>query len=226
MVTTRKIEVALPPLENGDRLTRDEFEARYAAMPDLKKAELIEGVVYLASPVRVNHHSQPHGTLNSWLGVYHLLTPGVMICDNSTVRMDEENEPQPDTLVRIEQGGSSRITSDDYLEGAPELAIEVAGSSAAYDFHDKMEVYRRNGVQEYIIWNSRERSLSWFALRSDEYIALEPDESGIIRSQVFPGLWLNVDAFVAGDLALVYKTLQNGIADESHKAFVSKLSQN
>ena len=154
-----------------------------------------------------------------------MLTPGVMVCDNTTVRLDDDNEPQPDTLLRIEQGGSSLITSDDYIEGAPELAIEIAGSSASYDLHDKKEAYRRNGVQEYIVWNSGERSLSWFALQSNEYITLEPDESGIIRSQVFPGLWLNVEAFVAGDLTTVYQTLQSGIADEAHQRFVEKLHQ-
>ena len=45
-------DTATLPLENGDRLTRAEFERRYAAMPRLKKAELIEGIVYVPSPVR------------------------------------------------------------------------------------------------------------------------------------------------------------------------------
>lgn len=148
-----------------------------------------------------------------------------MICDNATVRLDDENEPQPDTLLRIETGGSSWIAQDDYLEGAPELAIEVAGSSASYDLHDKKEAYRRNGVQEYIVWNSGARSLSWFKLCSDQYVLLDSDSSGIICSEVFPGLWLDVEAFVAGDLQRVYETLQIGIASEPHQAFVSKLAR-
>ena len=39
------------PLEHGDHLTREEFERRYEAMPHVRKAELIEGVVYMPSPV-------------------------------------------------------------------------------------------------------------------------------------------------------------------------------
>ena len=226
MIAIRETKVAIPPLENGDRLTRDEFEVRYAAMPELKKAELIDGVVYLASSVRVNQHGVPHSDLITWLGTYRIFTPGVMVCDNSTVRLMGDNEPQPDALMRLDdsKGGKSRITEDDYIEGPPELALEIAGSSASYDLHDKKEAYRRNGVQEYIVWNSGARSLSWFALRSDAYIALEPDESGIIRSQVFPGLWLNVKAFVANDLTQVYETLQIGLADESHQDFIKKLN--
>ena len=227
MVTTRKIEVALPPLENGDRLTRNEFEARYSAMPELKKAELIEGVVYLASPVRANNHSGPHGDLITWLGTYRVFTPGVTINDNATVRLSDLNEPQPDALMRVaaEKGGSSRITEDDYIEGPPELALEIAGSSAAYDLHDKKRVYKRYGIQEYIVWNSNERTILWFELRSGEYVPLKPDESGIVKSRIFPGLWLNVDAFVADDLIQVYETLQLGLTDASHRAFVEKLKQ-
>lgn len=226
MIATRITEVTTPPLENGDRLTREEFEIRYTAMPGLKKAELIEGVVYLASPVRVKQHGVPHSDLITWLGTYRIFTPGIMVCDNSTVRLMGDNEPQPDALMRIAdgKGGSSRITEDDYIEGPPELALEIAGSSAAYDLHDKKETYRRNGVQEYIVWNSGARSLSWFKLCSDEYVALGSDSSGIICSEVFPGLWLNVEAFVAGDLPRVYETLQTGIASEPHQAFVSQLA--
>ncbi len=93
----------LPLLENGDRLTRPEFERRYHAMPYLKKAELVEGVVYRPSPVRARKHGQPHSTLVGWLMVYSALTPGVMVCDNTTVRLDADNEPQPDALLRIDE---------------------------------------------------------------------------------------------------------------------------
>lgn len=227
MVTTSKVRSAVLPLESGDRLTRHEFEIRYAAMPDLKKAELIEGVVYLASPVRVVKHSKPHSALNTWLGVYWTLTPGVMVCDNTTVRLDTDNEPQPDILLRIDEdkGGQSRISSDDYIEGAPELVVEIAGSSASYDLYDKKTVYRRNGVREYIVWNAGEQAIAWFSLQSGRYIESAPDELGIIRSQVFPGLWLDVNAFVEGNLMRVYETLQRGLSDPSHQEFVSKLTR-
>ena len=122
--TTAKPHVArqsgVPPLENGDRLTRDEFERRYAAMPHLKKAELIEGVVYVPSPVRHRHHGAPHAHLIGWLGQYAAGTPGVEVSDNSTVRLDLDNEPQPDALLLIDPacGGQTRFSTDDYIEGS------------------------------------------------------------------------------------------------------------
>src|SRR2546427_3449968 len=90
-----KMPTELPPLEGGDRLTRSEFERRYDAMPQLKKAELIEGVVYMPSPVRCKSHGQPHGQIMSWVGVYSAATPGVDFADNATLRLDPDNEPQP-----------------------------------------------------------------------------------------------------------------------------------
>lgn len=107
----------VPPLESGDRLTRAEFERRYEAMPNLKKVELIEGVVYIASPVRVNQHAHPHAALVTWLGVYQAATPGTQVGDNSTVRLDIDNEPQPDAFLRLlpEYGGQSRTSEDGYV---------------------------------------------------------------------------------------------------------------
>ena len=124
----------LPPLESGDRLSRSEFERRYSDMPHVKKAELIEGVVYVSSPVRIIH-SQPHANIITWLGVYSAATPGIRCYDNPTVRLDRDNEPQPDAVLRLETGGTSHISADGYLEGPPELVVEVAASSASYDLH-------------------------------------------------------------------------------------------
>lgn len=214
--------VILPPLENGDRLTRAEFERRYTAMPQVKKAELIEGIVYMSSPVRVIH-SQPHGSIMGWLWVYSAATPGVGAHDNPTVRLDADNEPQPDSVLRIEQGGQSSISEDDYIEGAPELAIEIAASSASYDLHDKLRVYRRNGVREYIVWRTYTQQIDWFYLEEGEYKSLLPDEAGIIRSRQFPGLWLAVDRLLAGDLATVLQVLQQGIATPEHLAFIDRV---
>ena len=114
------------PLENGDRLTRLEFERRYTAMPKLKKAELIEGIVYMGSPVRAKSHGQPHAAIMAMLSAYWIATPGVSLLDNATVRLDLDNEPQPDALLRIESGGRSIVSDDDYVEGAPELIVEIA----------------------------------------------------------------------------------------------------
>jgi Uma2 family endonuclease len=216
----------VPFLENGDRLSRQEFERRYQRMPQLKKAELIEGVVYMSSPLRYRSHSQPHGMIMTWLGVYESSTPGVEFGDNPTVRLDIDNEPQPDAILRISEdcGGQSYISSDDYIIGAPELVIEIAASSASIDTHDKLRVYRRNGVKEYIIWQVYERKIDWLFWQNGEYIPLIADKQGVIRSQIFPGLELAVNAILQGDLAEVLSQLQKGIETEKHQNFVEELA--
>lgn len=220
------IAVQLLPLENGDRLTRREFERRYAAMPDIKKAELIEGVVYMASPVRLSRHGKPHARIMAWLGAYWAATPGIDLADNTSVRLDMDNEPQPDALLRLEPsaGGQSRVSDDDYVEGAPEFIAEVAASSASYDLRDKLRIYRRNQVQEYLVWQIYENRLDWFRLREGEYVRLEPDAAGVVRSEVFPGLWLSVPALLAGDLAAVLSVQQQGLATPEHAAYAAYIA--
>ena len=227
--TTAKPPVArqsgVPPLENGDRLTRDEFERRYEAMPHIKKAELIEGVVYVPSPVRYRHHGAPHAHLITWLGQYAAGTPGVEVSDNSTVRLDLDNEPQPDALLLIDPtcGGQTRFSSDDYIEGSPELVAEVASSSVSYDLHAKLHAYRRNGVREYIVWRVLEQAIDWFVLRAGQYERLPVDASGLLRSAVFPGLWLDPEALVRSDLATVLAVVQQGLGSPEHATFVARL---
>jgi Uma2 family endonuclease len=213
----------IPPLESGDRLTRAEFERRYTAMPNLKKAELIAGVVYVASPLRYRGHGQPHLLINTWLGTYCAATPGVAAADTPTVRLDADNEPQPDAILRLERGGQSSVSADDYLEGAPELIVEIAASSASYDLHDKLRVYCRHQVQEYIVWQTYSQQLDWFYLNNGAYQPLIAS-AGVYQSQQFPGLWLAADALLAGDLATVLSTVQQGIATQAHQTFVSRLS--
>ncbi len=201
----------IPPLENGDHLTLAEFEHRYSAMPHLKKAELIEGIVYMASPLRIRQHGNPHSSIIGWLMVYQAYTPGVQLGDNCTVRLDADNEPQPDALLRIETDGQSTISEDGYVEGAPELIAEIAASTVSIDVHDKLKVYRRNQVQEYIVWRVDDQELDWFRLVEGKYIQLIANKKGIISSEVFPGLWLDKQALLTGDLAKVLAVLQQGL---------------
>ena len=163
----RPIYDPIPILENGDRLTRAEFERRYEAMPELKKAELIEGVVYMPSPVRHHHHGIPHSHMVIWLGLYKVRTPGLVISDNSTVRLDLDNEPQPDVQLLVDPalGGQTTVSDDDYVEGAPELVVEVASSSASYDLGTKKDAFCRNGVREYVVWRVLDGEIDWFVLR-------------------------------------------------------------
>ncbi|CAG0946995.1 hypothetical protein ANRL1_03532 [Anaerolineae bacterium] len=214
----------MPPLESGDHLTRAEFERRYEADPAIKKAELVEGVVYMPSPVSAIH-SETHADVIGWLSVYCAGTQGVKLHDNATVHLDTDNEVQPDALLRLETGGRSRIGADGYIEGAPELIVEIAASSAAIDLHAKKNVYRRNGVQEYIVWQVYDERIDWFELRDDEYKPMTPDENGIVHCHIFPGLWLDVNVLMDGNLAQVLSELQKGLASEEHIKFAEKLAQ-
>jgi Uma2 family endonuclease len=213
-----------PPLRSGDRLSQAEFERRYEASPHIR-AELIEGVVYMASPIRYRHHSYPHIHMGGWLVAYEASTPGTEAGGNSTTRLDLENEPEPDALLRLEPacGGQSTVSADDYLEGAPELIVEVAASSTSYDLRTKRRVYARNGVREYIVVQMVERRVDWFALREGIYEPLAPDEAGILRSEIFPGLWLRPAAIWAGDAAALLATLQEGLSSPEHATFVATL---
>ncbi|MEX0782826.1 MAG: Uma2 family endonuclease [Dehalococcoidia bacterium] len=191
------------PLEPGDRMTRAEFHRRYLEHPEIRKAELIEGVVYLPSPVRIDQHGRPHGLMTRWLSVYCEAHPEVEFVPETTMELDNDNEPQPDIMVRYIEGGSSRQTAGGYVAGAPELVIEIAASSRAYDMHDKLRAYRRNGVQEYIVWQVLEERIVWFELRNGEYVPLAADASGVIHSRVLPDLRLALDSMLSGDIATV-----------------------
>jgi Uma2 family endonuclease len=176
----------------------------------------------MASPVRVIH-GQPHACIMTWLGVYYAATPGTQLADNTTVRLDTDNEPQPDALLRIE-GGQSRIDDDGYIEGAPELIVEIAASTASYDLREKLQVYRRNGVREYVVWQVSDRIIDWFSLRDGEYIKLQSDEQNIIKSEVFPGLWLKINFLLEYNLAQVIQTVQQGLATKEHQDFIAKIT--
>jgi Uma2 family endonuclease len=221
------LALQIPFLENGDRLTRKEFERRYHAMPRLKKAELIEGTVFMPSPLHFERHAKPHALVIGWLAAYWAATPGIELADNATLRLDADNEFQPDALLRLPEraGGRSRVSRDDYLEGAPELIVEVAATSASHDLHDKRKVYRRNGVREYLVWLVRDGRALWFVLEDDEYQPLQPGTDGLARSRIFPGLALNVQALLDGDLARVLADQQRCLGAEEHRRFVAALRQ-
>lgn len=217
---------AIPQLESGDHLTRDEFERRYAAMPGQVKAELIGGRVYVASPSRYPQHGGPQFDLILWLGTYRLATPGVEGADNTTVRLDDENEPRPDGVLFISAdcGGQCRIDDEGYIIGAPEFIAEVASSSASYDLHDKLEVYRAAGVQEYVVWRVTDQAIDWFAREDDKFVRLEADKQGTICSRVLPGLWLDGMAMLRREMPAVMACLQQGLATADHADFVRRLA--
>lgn len=218
--------VFIAPLENGDRLSRAEFERRYAAMPETCKAELIEGIVCMsAAALRFKSHGQPHSFLNAWLATYQVFTDFTMVADAPTVRLDSINEPQPDLALVIDAsyGGQTQLSEDDYLEGAPELLAEIAASTVSIDLGSKKTSYERNGVKEYLVWRVLDRQIDWFCLQNGKYVDLLADDDGITRSEVFPGLWLDRSALIQGDMKQVLAILQTGIASQAHDEFVRNL---
>ena len=217
----------IPRLESGDRLSADEYMRRYEAMPGTR-AELVEGVVYVSSPVSMPH-GDSHIDLSIWAGTYRVYTPGVGAGADATVLLDPDNTPQPDVHVRIlpESGGRIRVSEGErkFIVGAPEMTIEVAASSVSYDLHDKMESYRRNEVWEYLVWRVEDEQIDWFALRDGQYARIEPDADGLLKSAFFPGLWLDADAALGGDMPRVLQALNLGLASPEHAAFVARLAE-
>ncbi|NET70729.1 MAG: Uma2 family endonuclease [Sphaerospermopsis sp. SIO1G2] len=221
-----KIPFSPPLLTNGDKLSCYEFERRYNKTPEVKKAELIEGIVYIMpAALRFRSHGQPHARITGWLFSYEAITPGVELAVEPTVRLDLDNELQPDAVLIItpEAGGQTRISEDDYIEGAPELVVEIAASSTAIDLHGKKQAYRRNGVKEYIVWQVLDQKLTWFYLEKGEYLELKPDENGILKSRVFPGLWLAVDELLTENMSEVLQVLQSGLQSDEYATFINKL---
>src|SRR5437762_2246085 len=217
----------LPLLQNGDHLSASEFLRRYEAMPEVKKAELIDGVVYMASPVRVEQHGEPDGLIQGWLRNYAVATPGVKHAINSTTRLGPDDVPQPDGLLRIapECGGQARLDPKGYLQGAPELVVEIAASSASLDVREKLASYRRAGVREYVVWRTEDDAVDWWVLEEDEYRPLPASSDGVLRSRVFPGLWLDLQALLAGNGPKIMAKLQEGLDSPEHAAFKAELQK-
>jgi Uma2 family endonuclease len=213
------------PLREGERMNAVEFFRRYSAMPHIKKAELINGVVRMGSPVRHQRHASPHLWLGQWLGHYLTMTPGLFGGDNGTILLGDDDQPQPDLYLGIAGGGICRQTDEDYLEGAPELVAEVSASSLDRDTGERLEMYRSFGVQEYLVWRVEEGDFLWHRLREGVYELLPMDEAGVIRSEVFPGLWLDTRAMLEGRGPDLFATLQRGMASEEYRAFAASLGR-
>jgi Uma2 family endonuclease len=215
----------IPPLEPGDHLTREEFERRFDVTPGLKKAELIEGIVYMAPPVKIGSQSRPQMILVSWAGAYWAGTPGVSGGDNPSLRLDSDNMPQPDVMLYVEPSYAGRVRiEDDYIVGGPEFVAEVSSSTVSFDLNTKLRVYQRNAIQEYLVWRVRDDEVDWFELRDGKYTRMSEGPDGILRSNVFPGLWLDWRAVVRLDPAKVLEVLKDGMATPRHAEFVKTLA--
>jgi hypothetical protein len=225
--TGRVIDPAIPPLENGDHLSLEEFDRRYSNMPDLKKAELINGVVFMPPPISGPSHGFGHSDVMFWLGAHRGTTPGVRPADNTSLRLPDSTEVQPDAMVLIEPafGGDVRSDKKGRILGLPELAAEVSYSSASYDLHVKLEAYRKAGIAEYMVWRTADSAIDWFVLRRGRYARLRPDADRLFRSRVLPGLWLEPAALFRGDIERLNEIVRQGAGTPEHLAFVRRLSQ-
>jgi len=214
----------LPPLVEGQHLDRATFHERYEAMPPGTRAELVGGVVYMPSPLGYEH-GESDRLLSYWLGHYQRFTKGVRGANGATTQFDDYGEPQPDLQLRIpeERGGKSRIENG-YVVGPPELVVEISKSSLKHDLGPKRSDYERAGVREYLCVGLDPREIHWFVLRNGRFDELATNATGVYRSEVFPGLWLDPKAFFVEDVEILIATLEQGIATPEHAAFVRRLS--
>ncbi|HLX60851.1 MAG TPA: Uma2 family endonuclease [Planctomycetota bacterium] len=216
----------IPPLENGATLDADEFVRRYKATPSwIKKAELIDGVVYMQTLVSSEWHAIPDGFIQACIGCYAMETPGVENLPNATIRLSSSYAPQPDGLLRVprEYGGTTHFDKDGCIVGPVEFVAEIAASSVSIDLGRKLNLYRDTGIQEYFAWRTEDNLIDWFYLESGKYVPLVPDKEGIVRSRVFPGLWLDIGGILKRDRKRVMATLKRGLKSAEHARFVRKL---
>lgn len=196
-------------LESGDRMPRAEFHRRYEARPDIARAELVEGVVYVPSPTRFDLHDDQAALCVTLLRVYASRHAGVRSGANATLILDELNELQADAFLFRPGSGRLVLRDDHYLEGAPELVVEVAASTVSVDLHDKLRAYERNGVREYVVWRVGDGAIDWFTLRGGRFARRQP-VGGLIESEQFPGLRFDLAAMLAGDDAAALAALEGG----------------
>ncbi|MGC1274321.1 MAG: Uma2 family endonuclease [Planctomycetaceae bacterium] len=214
---------AIPPeLYDGARMDRKTFHRLYERTPADFKAELIGGVVHMAAAMRVPH-AEHAGLLRTWLTIYRFATPGVREAGEATVLLGDGSEPQPDGLLWIE-GGKADVDGRGYLAGAPEFVAEVADATTAIDLGSKRSDYERHGVLEYLVLELRKRRAVWF-VRDERggYVETAADLEGLLKSHVFPGMWLDVKAFFRLDGNRVLDVLHRGLESPEHAAFVESL---
>ncbi len=214
------------PFASGDRLDQETFHRLYLTTPADVKAELIGGIVYVASPTSFRH-GRPHIRVAQWAANYADATPGTDALDNTTTILGPESEPQPDVCLRIDPDCGGQTTDNDkgYVVGPCELVAEIAMSSANIDLHAKKRDYETAGVREYVVVLVEDRRVVWFARGRRGFAELKAGPDGVYRSRTFPGLWLNPAALFERSARGVTETLQSGLATPEHAAFVAKLAK-
>lgn len=216
--------VRVPPLVEGDRLDQVEFHRRYEAMPPGTRAELIDGVVFLPSPLGPEHGRAQVPAL-VWLSYYEENTPGVEVLDNTSTALGPKSEPQPDVQLRIlTECGGRTWTDHRFVRGVPELVVEVSHTTRYTDLGPKLDDYERAGVLEYVVRALEPDEVRWHVLEEGRFVAVAPDEDGLYRSRQFPGLWLDPRALLARDTRRLRAVLDQGLATAEHAAFAARLA--
>ena len=216
---------ATPLLAPGQRLTREEFLRRWYLMPELKRAELIGGVVYMASPVGLGH-SFEDSLVGGWAFTYASATPGCWNLPNATWRMLSDS-PQPNICLTLlpEYGGRWRVSKGNIAEGVPELAVEIAASSMRRDLGPRRRLYEEAGVPEYLVVLVEQVKVLWLGLADGKYREIKPGADGVLRSEIFPGLWLDPEALLTSDRVRLLTVLKQGLKSSEHRAFLAELSR-
>lgn len=212
------------PLHNGDHMDAETFHALYEQTPEGFKAELIGGIVYVASPV-YGFHADPHARAMTWLGLYMTRTPGVQLLDNCSMRLDEENELQPDAMLRIrsEYAGRSSLNEKGVVVGPPELLLEVAYTSRNIDLKQKMRQYEQAGVEEYVVVLAEKNEVEWFYMFNNRFRPLRAT-AGLLKSKVFPGLWLEPATLFSDSTDSLLDAVVEGTDSNGHSKLVAKLA--
>jgi Uma2 family endonuclease len=211
-------------LVEGQRLDQPTFHALYEAMPPGTRAELIDGVVCMPSPVGMAH-GVAHVPILVWLAYYKEKTPGVQVLDNATTILGWKSEPQPDALLRIlpECGGRTR-NKGGYVHGAPELVVEVAKATRYVDLGPKLKDYQQAGVLEYIVQAMDPDEVLWFDQEQGVLAQRPIGGDGLYRSTAFPGLWLDPQALLTENFQRLRAVIDLGTATPEHADFVARLA--
>jgi Uma2 family endonuclease len=212
-------------LHDGAALSAEEFLQAYEATAVVDRAELLDGIVHIyakrnrytgasepMSPIRMDAHSSPHGTMLFWLKYYAMHMSDVDALGPTTVHFNSgRNVLEPDALL-YRHRDLRRDRASDYFHGSPSLVVEIAHSSRSYDLGQKKNIYASEGVQEYIVVRQNDSAIDWFTLAGVEYATIVPSQ-GIMRSGCFPGLWLDASAFLDGDLPRLLAVLNEGLSN-------------
>jgi len=211
-------------LVEGQRLDQPSFHAFYEAMPPGTRAELIDGVVFMPSPVSVAHGTTQVPVI-VWLDYYAEKTPGVQVMDNATTILGWKSEPQPDALLRIlPECGGRTWNAGGYVHGPPELVVEVAKATRYVDLGPKLADYQQSGVLEYVVCAIDPDELFWFGQERGMLVERPIGGDNVYRSTAFPGLWLDPQALLRGDRQRLRAVLDLGCGTPEHAAFVDRLA--